>query len=277
MRDERWKMKDERWSKRIGRKCVACSFTPRIQNPKPAPKSNAKPSTKHQASSIKHGEKGEMADNHETSGTRAEWDEDAQRHEEDHDGEEVEEYDPTAHAQTGTKRPREVLSSEQNVAEEKSNGGSQDATQNVSRFTSRKTTTTTGAGGGGGETTSTQGEEEGQPPNKKKMIQCFNCGGMGHYRTLCPSVPGMMGGPECYVCGGKGHIQSRCPNKLPPNHCYTCGFVGHRAKECPNAAPFSSSHPPFSQGGMGLGMGMGRGGMGMGWEMEEEEEEQEGE
>lgn len=75
---------------------------------------------------------------------------------------------------------------------------------------------------------------EGDHVSKRKKEQCYNCGGFGHYRTLCPSPPNSVDGlgQQCFLCGGHGHIRDICPNNLPPEHCFNCGKLGHRAKEC---------------------------------------------
>ena len=49
----------------------------------------------------------------------------------------------------------------------------------------------------------------------KRVLDCHNCGGLGHPSRLCPSPWGSKGKPgiKCKVCNGIGHMADKCPSQ----------------------------------------------------------------
>ena len=49
----------------------------------------------------------------------------------------------------------------------------------------------------------------------ERVLDCHNCGGLGHPSRLCPSPWGSKGKPgmKCKICGGIGHMADKCPSQ----------------------------------------------------------------
>ena len=52
--------------------------------------------------------------------------------------------------------------------------------------------------------------------NRPALVRCFNCNGLGHLQSSCPSPP-TQGRSSWFGCG-----------------CFKCGQPGHTKKECPH-------------------------------------------
>ncbi|XP_010467026.1 PREDICTED: uncharacterized protein LOC104747145 [Camelina sativa] len=57
---------------------------------------------------------------------------------------------------------------------------------------------------------------EKEKANPRKEIQCFECGGFGHYKPECPMVKRKE--MKCFECKGIGHLKSECPNMVKGNN-----------------------------------------------------------
>eukprot|EP01087_Luapelamoeba_hula_P014790 TRINITY_DN4386_c0_g1_i1.p1 TRINITY_DN4386_c0_g1~~TRINITY_DN4386_c0_g1_i1.p1 ORF type:complete len:365 (+),score=18.14 TRINITY_DN4386_c0_g1_i1:192-1286(+) len=78
-----------------------------------------------------------------------------------------------------------------------------------------------GMGGGGG-----------HGPSTAAPMQCFRCGGVGHYFRECRLEEGSIPSRDsCYKCGQIGHFSRDCggPDKRV---CFLCHKLGHVAKAC---------------------------------------------
>lgn len=72
-------------------------------------------------------------------------------------------------------------------------------------------------------------------------VQCHNCGGWGHYKSKCPTVPprakgGGKGGQWGAKGAAKGAGKGQGKGKGFAGKCFRCGETGHRKNECTKVA-----------------------------------------
>ena len=104
--------------------------------------------------------------------------------------------------------------------------------------------------------------------NRSRLMQCFNCNGLGHFPRSCPSRT--QGRPSrfthgCFKCGQLGHTQKECfhqgngegcldwvPDTLETEHGPTCflSYCGYNQERCSNYSGLFWEQPNGDDAGL---------------------------